>query len=526
MSLTPNRYSLLALIACVTLLYAAGFIYYPKHHNERTESTISWDVSGYYMYLPAIFIYNDLKEQQFLDDIIDRYQPTPSNIQSFKHSSGNYVMKYSAGQAITLSPFYAVGHIWASYDDRYDADGFSFPYQMSLALGCFLIAIIGLIYLRKVLLEFYSDGVTGLVLISIVFGSNYLEYAGISSGMTHNSLFTYYALLLWTTIQFHKQPSSTRALIIGALIGIMALTRPTEIIAAFIPVMWGISGIGWSHFNQRWNFFKQHMTKLFKAILLTMTIGAIQLIYWKYASGDWIVYSYGEEGFSWFSPHIKECMLSYRSGWLVYSLMMIFSLIGLGVLYFKNKTLFYSIIIFTILFMYLCFAWDVWWYGGSLGQRAMVQSYPVLALAIGAFYQWIGNQKVYWRIAVGVLIPLFICLNLYWTHQSHKGGLLYVGQMTKAYFWKVIGTFDKQEEDLKLLDTNYNFDREISKTTDTLTFPDSLIVGTKLDAENQFSSVIRFDRKTITRDWIRIAVDVESPKKEWDLWRMTQLVCK
>ena len=32
-----------------------------------------------------------------------------------------------------------------------------------------------------------------------------------------------------------------------------------------------------------------------------------------------------------------------------------------------------------LLFIYIAFAWDIWWYGGSLGQRSMVQAYAVLS---------------------------------------------------------------------------------------------------------------------------------------------------
>lgn len=517
-------WSKIALILSMGLLFIAGFIYYPKHNNLRTEATLSWDVSGYYMYLPAIFIYQDIKEQKFLDDIIEKYQPTPSNIQSFEHSSGNYVMKYSIGQAVTLSPFFAVGHLWASIDARYTPDGFSYPYQLCVAIGCFLIAFLGLFYLRKVLLIYFSDKIVAITLLSIVFGSNYLEYAGISSGMSHNALFTYYALLLWHTVQFHKTPTKSRAIIIGALIGIMALTRPTEIISFLIPIMWGVKGLG--DLLSRLKYLLDHKGKLIPAIVTVAAIGCIQLGYWKYASGDWIVYSYGEEGFSWLSPHVVDCMFSYRSGWLTYSPMMIFSMIGLVVLWFKNRLIFRSIIPFTILFMYLCFAWDVWWYGGAIGQRAMVQSYPILAFAMCGFYQWISNQKQIYTWPVGCCFILFIYLNLYWVHQSHKGGQLYVGQMTKEYFWKVVGRFDPQVENLKLLDTNYNFDRNVERESKVISVPDSIDFPIIIDRENQFSELIKVSDNPIGNQWIRLLVDVETPEKQWDLWKMAQVVCK
>ena len=43
------------------LWFFLGAFYYPKWSKPGSEAAISWDVSGYYHYLPAIFIYKDLK---------------------------------------------------------------------------------------------------------------------------------------------------------------------------------------------------------------------------------------------------------------------------------------------------------------------------------------------------------------------------------------------------------------------------------------------------------------------------------
>ena len=38
-------------------------------------------------------------------------------------------------------------------------------------------------------------------------------------------------------------------------------------------------------------------------------------------------------------------------------------------------------------------AWDIWWYGGSFGQRALIQAYPVLLFPIAALLTTFENQK-------------------------------------------------------------------------------------------------------------------------------------
>ena len=48
--------------------------------------------------------------------------------------------------------------------------------------------------------------------------------------------------------------------------------------------------------------------------MVTALVGFIQLAYWKYASGEWLVYSYEDQGFSWLKPHLYEGIfqLSFR----------------------------------------------------------------------------------------------------------------------------------------------------------------------------------------------------------------------
>ena len=92
------------------LVILANTFYHSRWDNSRTEAPISWDVSGYYAYLPAIFIHKDIKKLEYLPGIIDKYKPSPSMDQAFMHKSGNYIFKYSLGQSLTYLPGFLIGH--------------------------------------------------------------------------------------------------------------------------------------------------------------------------------------------------------------------------------------------------------------------------------------------------------------------------------------------------------------------------------------------------------------------------------
>ena len=57
--------SFLSLCLTTLIILSTAFLFYPKWKKSNTEATLSWDVSGYYLYLPAIFIYKDIKKVSF-----------------------------------------------------------------------------------------------------------------------------------------------------------------------------------------------------------------------------------------------------------------------------------------------------------------------------------------------------------------------------------------------------------------------------------------------------------------------------
>jgi len=514
---TPHYF----LIAAALLLFT-HFGFYPKWQQTNTEATISWDVSGYYLYLPAFFIYQDVEDLAFMEDILETYRPTSDFQQAFVHEpSGNRIMKYSAGQSVVFTPAFLLAHLWATVSDKYPADGFSFPYQFMISMGSLIIALLGIWVLLMVLRTWFTHRVAGLTVLTIVVGTNYLNYAAIDGAMTHNSLFTIYAILLWVTHRFYKRPTVTRAIPIGLLVGLAALIRPTEILAAIIPLLWQLDRISWPSIRQRLRFYVEHAPALIVAVILCGLVGFVQLAYWKYAAGEWIVYSYQDQGFSWLHPHLLDGFLSYKSGWLTYSPIMVFALIGFGPLYRQEKGMFWPAIVFSALFIYVTFAWDIWWYGGSLGQRAMVQAYPVLSLPLAAFLTWLFQQKKWITIPVLLVFLLFAAANLWFTRHAHRNGLLKVGQMTKAYYWKSLGRSSLDTEYLKLLDTDEYFSGDLRDVQTIFpTEPDS-VWSARLSGENQFSEPVELQVPS-SIEWVRASAQFDIDQKEWNYWQMTQ----
>ena len=425
--------------------------YYPKYNKSKTEAIIAYDVYGYYTYLPALFIYNDIKTFDFVNDIQKKYQPSHAIDHLVKQQNGNSIIKYSAGMAIAYLPGFVAGHIYALNSQYYVADGFSQPYQLALGLWGILLSSIGLLLLYHILRRYFSNNISLATVLLIALATNYLEYSSISASMPHNYIFTYYVLLLFFTIRFYNSFKWKDAFFIGAVLGLMALTRPTEIIAAIIPLAWSFTSFkDWQLFKQA---FLNNYSKIILAVVVCILIGSIQLIYWKIVADNWIVYSYGEQGFSWLNPHIIKGLFSTKNGWLAYSPIMVFSLVGIfPMLFTKNKLPGVVISTFILLYIYVTYSWDIWWYGGSVGSRAIINAYPILAFPLAAFVAYVfqSKYKVCKILFVGIA-AITLYLNAWLIHHAHWGGFYQSTNTTDAFYFNVFGRWQPDANKMFLL---------------------------------------------------------------------------
>ncbi len=496
--------------------------YYPKYKSKNSEATISWDVSGYYLYLPVVFFYDDFKndDSQFLE-VHSNYLPDYYHDQYYKHESGKNVMKYSSGIAFHYLPFFCIAHQIALASNQYPADGFSLPYQFMISLGSALYFCFGLWVLWHVLKKYFSEKISFITVVFIAIGTNALEYGLISSAMSHSFLFTDYCILLYLTIRNRSNPSLIKSVGIGLIMGLMVLSRPTELLAVIIPLTWGIKSFCLKEIKDQLDWLWNNVGLLVVSAISLFLVASIQLMYWKYTTGDWIVYSYQGQGFSWLRPHLFNGIFSYKSGWLTYSPLMLFSLIGIGLLFTKkDKPFSLSVFLFSILFIYVAFAWDEWTYGGSLGQRTMVQSYPMLALALASFLERIWRLRIFKFSILTVICSFFIIYNLWLTHNCHLGGIIHVGQMTKAYFWSSFMDFKFDKKKVRFLDNsdkihfmeNYESSQIFNRSYD------SPLVCNNEHSNIDVNSVELLD----DYKWFRASALVQNTNMEWDRWKMCQ----
>ncbi len=213
-------------------------INYTPDPNSQELKLTTWDAFGYYSYLPSIFIYDDCKQLNWIPTIDSIYNVTGGKLyQANKVENGNYVFKYLGGVSLMQAPFFLIGHSIA-LSSNYKANGFSPPYQYSIAFGALFYCIFALFLLRHILLRFYSDHAVALSIVLMVLATNLIQYISIDSAQSHAFIFPLYAIVLYATIKWHESPKFKWAALIGLIIGLATISRPTEAIMLFIPLLW------------------------------------------------------------------------------------------------------------------------------------------------------------------------------------------------------------------------------------------------------------------------------------------------
>lgn len=509
-------------LCCLMLLSTAVYI---NKIEYPWFNTMSWDVTGYYLYLPGIF-YDNLGELNNRQYIIDTYHLCGNGLDIHRGPKGKFIIKYSSGMAVMYLPAFAIGHLYAKLGN-YPVDGFSPPYQYAVTFYSVLIAFIGLWFARKILLKYFSETVTAITLFAIVFTTNYLNFAAITNALSHNYLFTVYAIIIYLSYGWVENFTYKRSAAIGFLCGLAALTRPTDIISILIPFIWNIGNL--TELKARVNSFLRQYKKIIVLLLCAVAVGSIQLIYWRYYTGSFLYWSYhSDEHLNLLKVYFHQVLFSYKKGWFVYTPFMILSIAGFITLYRQYKNLFWCSFAVSFLGIYLVMCWSSWSYGGSFSMRAVIQYYAILIFPLASFISYAVKR---WFTAVPFYLFLMFCtwLNLVMTYQANWGGIMESDNMSKAYYWRIFGKLHIDRNDRKLIETDEEAPKKLEGRLSTIITKDFAADSGSVDFNGErvflFDTSKEFLPEIITgldnskSTWYRFNCKIYFGQFEPDFWK-------
>ena len=389
------------------------------------------DGFSYYVYLPSWFLFGDPSLAAVARDCCGGEFPEFTAIIRWPETR-RWVNAHPIGVAIMQSPLFAIAHLLTRWSNL-SPDGFSLYYQHAAGIaGAGWIAA-GLVMLRRVLLRSFSDRITAVTLLALLFGTNLYHYATFDSSYSHPYSFFLFAAFLLLTASWHDVPRTRTSILLGIVSGLIVLVRHTNILFTVLFVLYGV-GAGQS-LSSRFTTLLRHRKQVVTIGAVAALVIAPQLLIYYQATGHVLVSSYGELGFNWTSPQVAEVLFGVRKGLFFWAPVLLIAVAGMVLLARSSRPAAAFILpgaFFLAVDTYLIASWWDWQFGGSYGHRGFVDALPLFALGLAAAFER-ASQNVQWRAALGVVVTALVALSVFQMLQYWYGIVPYSDTSWRQY---------------------------------------------------------------------------------------------
>jgi hypothetical protein len=320
------------------------------------------------------------------------------------------VTKFTCGLAMLLAPFYGLGVLIAKFFSI-NVNPYSSYFLFFVNIGAAFYAIIGLFYLRR-WLDFYVHTTNSILTVLVIFfGTNLYYYTLDESLMTHMYSFSLFSLGLYGFKSYCSEHKFKYYLMFTISLSLAIVVRPTNILFGLIILLFDVQSF--KDLRQKLGLVFNPKNLLFGILVFTIII-LPQALYWKFAFGKYIFWSYQDEGFSyWKNPQFLTVWFSPQSGLFIYTPIILLAIIFSLVMVIKripNGALIFGTFV-TV--SYMCAAWANPFFGEcNFGKRPMVEYLPVIMMPIAYMFEnYKGYPKSIKKI-IGTSIILLLYYNL------------------------------------------------------------------------------------------------------------------
>ena len=491
--------------------------------RDAGQQVLRYDGYGYFVYLPAVLVYGDTEAYAFADSLRAEYAISADLYQVRETADGTgRIPIYNGGLALLWAPAYWAVHRLNQRFHWAAADGHSWPYRLVPLGASWLVAFLGLLVLRRFLRRYFSDGVVALTLLGIGLGTNYFYYVVEAPDMTHLYLFSGYALFLEQFARLNETGARARVVSAGLVAGLLCLIRSSEVVVFLLPAAYQLSAAT----------FRRNVRRTAWIVLTALPVFALQLVFFRLTTGGWWHNGYAGLGFDWWEPHLWEGLVGFRRGWLVYTPLMGFALVGIAV---APRGWRLPLLLFTVANVYLLFSWHIWWYGNTFGSRPVVQSYAVLALPLGSFFHFLFHLRAGARWPMRLLVVLIvggsIVLNLF-QHWQYNRRILPLDFTNAAYYRAVFGATQLDRKQYALLDTGVarprveGLERIPTTAVEAAGLPTGVPARIEPD-DPQFTNLLLQEVMPTEQSglrWVRLTMIMDYAGGHSDKWRHPKLV--
>jgi len=413
------KYGWFFLIAGLVINYIYRLVF---HTTPIEKIIVGSDMEGYFQYLVHFFT----RDWSTFDKM--RW--------TIGYGEGKALSVFTCGVAILWSPFFLMAHLISIFFGL-DTGGYANMYYGFMLVAGIVYTYIGLVFMYKILREFFDHKVSLITTALFFLATNVFFYSVLlGAGMAHVYSFSMIIIYIYFTHQFFKENTIKRLILLGVPFALAVLIRPTNIISGLYFFLYGVSSI--DTFKERMVFWIKNYWAIVGLFIIGVIVFIPQMAYWHFVTGKFLVYSYQEYGFpNWNSPKFGIVLFGKYNGWLTYTPIVGFGLVGLFILLWKKQMNSLAISLILLIGIYVNASWWVPTFSAAVGQRAMIDFLPVLAVPLGFVINQINGMSRQIKIALGLVILIFIFYNIQFGFR-YDSWMWWGSPMSWTKFWTTL----------------------------------------------------------------------------------------
>lgn len=414
------RYGIYFLIVGLVINYLYRMVF---HSIPIDKIIVGSDMEGYYQYLFHFFV----KDWELFDRM-------PWTI---PYGEGKTLSVFTCGLAILWSPFFLIAHLISIFCGL-QADGKSNLYYGFILVSGIFYTYIGLVFLYKLLAQHFSRRLSLLTSALFFLATNVFFYSVLlGAGMSHVYSFSMIVIYIYYSHKFIEKQSLKHLIFLAVPFAMAVLIRPTNIISGLYLFLIGANN--WQTLKARFQFWVKNYWAILGMLVIGIVVFLPQMIYWHYVTGKFLVYSYQEYGFpNWKMPKFGVVLFGLYNGWLTYTPVVAIGLAGLFVLLFRRQMNSVGVLLILLLATYVNASWWVPTFSAAVGQRAMIDFLPFLAIPLGFVLRKSVQWPRYARIVLALVLVIFVLYNIQFGFR-YNSGLWWDTPMSWSKFWTTLG---------------------------------------------------------------------------------------
>lgn len=386
------------------------------------------DSAAYYSVPRSILIDHDLDFQN--EYLHFEFQPNMFYLTGHQRLSNDWPI----GAGLLWLPFFIVAHLLALVFKLPGmlANGYSAIYQLVVSLGILLYAVCGLVLSFQFARKYVSARAALFAVALVVFGSPLGFYLYYYDFMSHVVSFFAISLFLYIWATTYRSRTLRQWGMLGLLAGVMTMVRPQNVCFLIVIVIEYVMVVRRELLSSS-TALKDYV-KGITLLGLGLVVGFLpQMLFWLALYGSPIAFPKMEE-MHWFKPKLWSMLFSQYHGLLSWSPILVLVVPGLYFIYKKEKPVGIALGLALAIQVYLNSANEVWWAGGSFGNRRFADYAFIFVPAIALV---VKRRR-------GPLVPILCLVLAAWNWllvAAERAGMLTLDHFVPwAYeFWRSLG---------------------------------------------------------------------------------------